>query len=393
MATGPVVRPVSAKRVTRLRLNWFVIGSVFGVGISFFMNLMITAVVIPEYKEVMARHGEVLVAEADKQPAKPAEGPLAPLPVAAAAPAPPAPAAPTYPRTLAVELGRGETLLAMLIRQQVAPGEARQVVDALDDKINPKSLKAGQKISLTLARNETLGDKASVKELAIRLPNLSAIELSALQQGGYNVAATTETLTQQPYRAFGKVRSSFSQAASDAGIPAPVMNELIAAYSYDVDFQRDIHPGDTIEVLIDRKVSKDGRVGGYGGARYAALMLGRKKVEIYKFKDGSGDVAWFDGAGNAVKNRCCARRSTGRASPPASACASIRCWATASSTRASISAPRKARRSSPPATARSNTAAGRTATAISCCSSTTTPTRPPTPTARASPPAWASAAA
>ena len=79
------------------------------------------------------------------------------------------------------------------------------------------------------------------------------------------------------------------------------MNEIVRAFSYDIDFQRDIHRGDTFEVLTDRQTSASGRVGGYGAPRYAALTLEGEKYEIYRYKNADGDYAWFDSKGNNVK--------------------------------------------------------------------------------------------
>ena len=304
MATAPVTRPVSVKRLSRLRMNWFVVGSVFGIGMSFFMNFVVTTIVVPSYEAVVARAQTLHLNEPSSQTANadaatpaPAAPVTAPEVVAAAEPAPI-----SYPRTLALKVGKGDTLLDLLIANRVQNGEAHDVINALKSKFNPQKLSIGQKISVTLERHEKLGDAAAVKELAIRLPNLSTIELQRLQTGGFNVAATEDTSTAKTFRGFGKVRTSILQAGADGRIPAAAMQELIKAFSYDVDFQREIHPGDTIEVLMDRKPAKSGTgFAGYGGIRYAALTLRGKKHEIFRFKDSFGDYAWFDGKGNSIK--------------------------------------------------------------------------------------------
>ncbi|MES2985390.1 MAG: M23 family metallopeptidase [Pseudomonadota bacterium] len=311
-ATAPVARPMSVKRLSRLRVNWFVIGSVFGIGLSFFMNFLVTAVVVPGYDSVVARLQDVKVTEPGspaaptthathetKEPVKEVAAAPAPAPVAPAAPAAPV----SYPLTVALQVGKGDTLIDMLIANHVLSSEAHQVVNALKPQFNAEKLRVGQKISVTLARHETLGDKAAVKELAIKLPNLSTIELQRLQDGGFSVAATEETNTQKTYRGFGKVRSSILQAGADAKIPSSTMHELVKAFSYDIDFQREIHPGDTVEVLMDRAPAK-GSAKGYSGAgsvRYAALTLKDGKHEIFRFKDSLGQYAWFDGKGNSIK--------------------------------------------------------------------------------------------
>ncbi len=330
-------RPVSVKRLSRVRGNWFMFGSAFGIGLSFFTNLLITAAVLPQEQAALEQPTLTEVASYSQPPAPagvvPAPAPMAATPVILAqapetSPPPPsenaAPAATlaeaatvpattepaqtavvepklTYPRTLALKIGRGETLLDILLANHVQMGDAQEVVTALKARFNPRKLRAGQKISLTLARHETLGDKAAVRELAINLPNFSTIELQRLENGNYNVAATKEAMTEKAYRGFGKVRSSLMQAGADAKIPAGTMNDIVKAFSYDVDFQRDIHPGDTIEVLMDRKTTADGRIGGYSPARYVALTLQGKKHEIFRFKTNGGDYAWFDGKGNSVR--------------------------------------------------------------------------------------------
>lgn len=301
----PLTRPVSLKRLSRLRMNWFVVGSVFGVGLSFFMNYMVTAVVLPSYHAVLAKAEGLHIDEpaatvASAQPAKPVEATPASSEIVAAAPPAPEPIA--YPRTLALKVGKGDTLIDLLIANRVQLGEAHQVVDALRAKMNPRALRVGQKISVTLDRHEKIGDAAAVKELAIRLPNLSTIELQRLQNGGFNVAATEDTAASKSFRGFGKVRTSLLQAGADGRIPAAAMQELLKAYSYDIDFQREIHPGDTIEVLMDRNPAKSGTgYSGYAGIRYAALTLRGKKHEIFRYKNSFGEYAWFDGKGNSIK--------------------------------------------------------------------------------------------
>lgn len=320
---GSVVRPVSVKRLGRLRINWFVVGSIFGVGLSFFMNFVYGAVILPNYNALIAHRTTektrevarvnapspvtaTLATEATKTtPKVAATAETAPQQVATMEVTDPSstkPSTPSYPLTLALKVTKGDTLLDMLVANRVQNTEAHQVVKALASKFNPENLKVGQRISVTLERHEKLGDAAAVKELAIKLPNLSTIELQRLQNGGFNVAATEDNTKAKTFRGFGKVRSSILQAGAQGGIPASAMQEVIKAFSYDVDFQREIHPGDTIEVLIDRKSEKNGSYTTAGGTvRYAALTLRGKKQEIFRFKNSFGEYAWFDGKGNSIK--------------------------------------------------------------------------------------------
>lgn len=304
---------MSVKRLARLRVNWFMVGSVFGIAVSFFMNFLVTSVVIPGYEHLTARtNADVAVNETDKSGSAPvavATNDIIPADVAADLPPVTEPLADVaaakpriaYPLTLALKLGRGETLVDMLVANNVPREDAVKVVSALKPTFNTQNLKAGQKISVTLARHETIGDGAAVSELQFRLPNLDTIALERMDSGSFNVAAKKEVLTAASHRAVGKVRSSLSQAANEAGIPNAMMAEILKAYSYDIDFQREIHPGDTIEVLMEKKTAQDGAIGGFSSPRYAVLTLQGKKHQIFRFKTTTGDYAWFDEKGNSVK--------------------------------------------------------------------------------------------
>lgn len=304
-ALPPAPRPMSVKRLSRVRANWFAVGSVFGLSLSFFVNYIHGAALVPAYDAVLAQFESRSTVTPTKTTVAEGKSKTVFEVAATKAPETPAPAEeakaetppPTYPIKLALQVGKGDTLLDMLIANRVQSTEAHEVINALKAKFNPGKLRVGQKISVTLDRHEKLGDMAAVKELAIKLPNLSTIELQRLQNGGFNVASTEETSTQKTYRGFGKVRSSLLQAGADGGIPASAMQEVLKAFSYDVDFQREIHPGDTIEVLVDRKANKSGGFTNAGGKlRYASLTLQGKKHEIFRFKD-----SWYDGKGNSIK--------------------------------------------------------------------------------------------
>jgi hypothetical protein len=99
-------------------------------------------------------------------------------------------------------------------------------------------------------------------------------------------------------RLLNELAAKGTRFAATSNTPPNALGEGRFAAS---DFQREIHPGDTIEVLTERKTAKDGRVGGYGPVRYAALTLQGEKHEIFRFKNGFGEFAWFDAKGNSVK--------------------------------------------------------------------------------------------
>ena len=70
-------------------------------------------------------------------------------------------------------------------------------------------------------------------------------------------------------RAGGAIDSSLYETGICSGIPPALLDEIITAYSYDVDFQRDIKPGDTMDVLFERLQTGEGAVAGHGSMSFS----------------------------------------------------------------------------------------------------------------------------
>ena len=86
------------------------------------------------------------------------------------------------------------------------------------------------------------------------------ITVTRTTDGGYTADVEKKELQVHHHRAGGTIDSSLYLAAMQAGIPADVVVDLIHMFSYKVDFQRDLHPGDKFEVYYDlptrRKASR-----------------------------------------------------------------------------------------------------------------------------------------
>jgi murein DD-endopeptidase MepM/ murein hydrolase activator NlpD len=84
-------------------------------------------------------------------------------------------------------------------------------------------------------------------------------------------------------------------------IPRPIIDELIRIYSYDVDFQRKVQPGDSFEVLYageDETPAADSR----NDVLFAALTVGGEPKKFYRFQSpDDGLVDYYDENGKSAK--------------------------------------------------------------------------------------------
>ncbi len=79
------------------------------------------------------------------------------------------------------------------------------------------------------------------------------------------------------------------------------MAALIHTYSHDVDFQRDVHAGDSFEVLYDQPTTAKGKPIGEGTIVYAALHIGGKVKPIYRVTFSDNSVDYFDDSGHSIR--------------------------------------------------------------------------------------------
>ena len=58
----------------------------------------------------------------------------------------------------------------------------------------------------------------------------------------------------------GTIKANLYGDGVKAGLPPGTLVEMIRLFSWDIDFQRDVHPGDAFGVMIEQAQLKDGQI-------------------------------------------------------------------------------------------------------------------------------------
>jgi murein DD-endopeptidase MepM/ murein hydrolase activator NlpD len=83
-------------------------------------------------------------------------------------------------------------------------------------------------------------------------------------------------------------------------IPRPIIDGLIRVYSFDVDFQRKVQPGDSFEVLYAS--GEDGPAADRGEVLFASLTVGGEVKNFYRFQSpDDGLVDYYDENGKSAQ--------------------------------------------------------------------------------------------
>jgi len=244
--------------------------------------------------------------------------------------------------TRTVTLDPGDTLAGALEDTGISPQDANAAVAALGKDFNPRALKAGMSIDVTyaVATIDASGTGAPAKprttivmvnhkpvevpmaeesEEAGATPSTSApisrllelrfsptveqdITVTRTTAGSFDAQIVKKELQVHRHRAGGTVDSSLYLAAMQAGIPAEAVVDMINIFSYKVDFQRDVHDGDSFEVYYDDYFTLDGQHAKYGDISYARMRLGGKDIVLYRYQPDPDQAAeYFDAKGESAK--------------------------------------------------------------------------------------------
>ncbi|MCB1883564.1 MAG: M23 family metallopeptidase [Geminicoccaceae bacterium] len=216
-------------------------------------------------------------------------------------PAPPA-ASPSDPERVvtAVKVGRGDTLFDLLDRAGLERVEAHEVVTSLKGVFDPRRLQVGQVIDLELEQRRGDDDPRLVS-LALNLDFAHGLRLARAADGRLAAAQTARRLRTEARAAAARIDDSLYMAARRHDVPDATLLQVIKLFSYDVDFQRDIRPGDRFAVVYEAVATADGGEERTGDLLYAAIETQGRTFTAYRFQPEGGAADYYDEGGRSLR--------------------------------------------------------------------------------------------
>ncbi|WP_375326902.1 M23 family metallopeptidase [Candidatus Tisiphia endosymbiont of Nemotelus uliginosus] len=204
---------------------------------------------------------------------------------------------------------KGDTLNAILLQQKIPNNEIASIIKLIQDKISQFALKVGQtlifdyEIKITEEEGQDLASESwTLSKLTIVFDKLNSLEIIRADQGFYAqnvVVALNKFLTKSSV----VINSSFMAALKSLGLSNNSINELVNAYSYQIDFLRQIKNGDTVSVITEKFVTKDGNFSHHGRVLYVNLNLSGQEYNIYRYSPDNlkDNHSFFSEDGKSVK--------------------------------------------------------------------------------------------
>jgi murein DD-endopeptidase MepM/ murein hydrolase activator NlpD len=205
---------------------------------------------------------------------------------------------------------KGDTVASILRDLGSTPDEIGAIAIVLGPRAKDGGIKEGQKLRVLMA---PVPGSQRLQPIRVIIANDNSIDaVVALSDTGKYVSVDTKSVgtdvadnsqdnNDDDDRPGVTLYQSVYETALRNQIPKPIIEDLIRIYSYDVDFQRKVQPGDSFEVLYageDETPVADSR----NDVLFAALTVGGEAKKFYRFQSpDDGIVDYYDESGKSAK--------------------------------------------------------------------------------------------
>lgn len=199
-----------------------------------------------------------------------------------------------YDKHQSIKVRRGDTLQGILGRHGLEYQEVTQLVEEIKPLYNTKYIRPGDYIDVWTLANRPIA--VSFK------PTSDRYVVTLSQLGGWTSQEITVPTTVDVVRVKGQVRSSIYSAGVDAGAGDQQIVDFANIFAYDVDFRREIQPGDQFEILYEVHKDKHGDIVKSGAVLYASLHSDTVNKAFYRYQtDDMAEPDYFDEQGKSVR--------------------------------------------------------------------------------------------
>lgn len=206
---------------------------------------------------------------------------------------------PDIPQNFVISVEPGDTLADILQEKKISKKQALLIIQALSKYVSPKKIRVNEKISLLIKGNAD--GSGELLRLSVAKDKRSQVEVIKNKDGYYQAKLIEKELKQESECVTVPIKGSLHSDALKKKVPYAVIRQLIAAYSYDVDFQRDIKPGDSFTVYFERNVDPETGEEHISNLLYANLKIKGKNRPVYAFESENGVGFYFADAQSVKK--------------------------------------------------------------------------------------------
>ncbi|MEM7460789.1 MAG: M23 family metallopeptidase, partial [Pseudomonadota bacterium] len=183
------------------------------------------------------------------------------------------------------KLKRRETLSDVIKRLDLPGNDGHRALLSLTstDLLDARRVRPGLEVTAHVADD-------SLNALSINLEAGRRLLAKRTASGEYQAMALDSRLIARPMTVRGSIETSLYQDAQALGAEDQQVVDFAQVFAYDLDFQREVHPGDAFELVFNVMTDERGKVIRRGEVVYAALNGKAVNKAFYRYTTPDEDV-------------------------------------------------------------------------------------------------------
>ena len=201
---------------------------------------------------------------------------------------------------LKIEVKSGDTLEKILKKIGFKNQEIFEVIKETKKIFDPKNLIIGKEIIIKYENKEKNNKK--INSIFIPLEFNKNFYLEKINEN-FIAEITSKKTQKRLVKKKGFISDSLYLSGLRTGVDKKAINEMIAIFSFSVDFQRDVWRNDNFEILYEEEFIKYDKANkNLGKILYASLGLqSLGSLKLYRFESDNGNIEHFDENGKSAK--------------------------------------------------------------------------------------------
>jgi murein DD-endopeptidase MepM/ murein hydrolase activator NlpD len=205
---------------------------------------------------------------------------------------------------------KGDSITSILRDQGATPDEAKSIAATLGPRGRDGGLKEGEKVRILMS---PAGPGQRLQPSRVIVANDSAVEaVAALSDMGKYVAVDVQSMNTVTDTADNsddddddgsgvRLYQSIYETALRNKVPSSVIDDMVRIYSYDVDFQRKVQPGDSFDVFYAGE-DEGSNITEKNEVLFASLTVAGETKKYYRFQTPDDSVVdYYDETGKSAK--------------------------------------------------------------------------------------------
>jgi murein DD-endopeptidase MepM/ murein hydrolase activator NlpD len=190
--------------------------------------------------------------------------------------------------TSTVVIQKGDTLSNILKKENIDSDDIQKITKIAESE-NLTLLKIGKTITFEYTINliEKDGEELAIEQkvlnmLSFEIDNIKSIDIIK-SENDFSAQVNSVPLTKLITKYETTVDSNVISSLKKAGLSSNSIISLINTYSHQIDFQRQIHPGDKITVITEKFVTPDSKLSHHGEIIYSLIQSQGNEYTIYRY--------------------------------------------------------------------------------------------------------------